>query len=66
MSEFKKRRLSVTLGPLHLEDLAYLVKMGYFVDPQEAIRDALRHQAAYYGLKSHSDRRIKAEKKKEK
>lgn len=61
MSEFKKRRLSVTLGPLHLEDLAYLVEKGYFVDPQEAIRDALRHQAAYYGLESHSDRRTRVE-----
>jgi len=60
----KKRRLSVTLGPMYHDDLDYLVKTGYFIDPQEAIRDALRHQSAYYGLESHSDRRIKTKKKK--
>jgi len=63
LSEIKKqkRRLSVTLGPMYLEDLDYLVNTGYFVDPQEAIRDALRHQSAYYGLESHSDRRTRVE-----
>ena len=54
-----KKRLSVTLGKMYRDDLAYLVTEGYFVDPQEAIRDALRHQSAYYGLESHSDRRTR-------
>ncbi len=61
MSESKKTRLSVTLDKLYIDDLDFLVEKGYFMERQDAIRDALRHQSAYYGLESHSDRRTRVE-----
>lgn len=58
-----KRRYSVTLNKMDIEDLETLVTKGYFMSPQEAIRDALRHHFAYYGLPSHSDRRTREQEK---
>lgn len=45
-----KRRFSVTLTGPYIEALNRLVKEGFYLDHQDAIRDALRRLFQYHGI----------------
>jgi len=45
-----KRRFSVTLTGPYIEALNRLVKEGFYLDHQDAIRDALRRLFRFHGM----------------
>ncbi len=46
----EKKRYSVTLPSEYVEALDQLVERGIYPEPQDAIRDALRHQFRYHKI----------------
>ena len=46
----KKTRFSVTLTPYHVRRLNILVEKGIDIDPQAAIREALKRYFEYHGI----------------
>ncbi len=49
-----KRRYSVTLTTAYVEALDQLVKVGIYLDYQDAIRDGLRRLFQYHGMEPFS------------
>lgn len=58
MGENDKRRFSVTLTGRYKEALDSLVKMGLYIDHQDAIRSSLRHLFQHHGVKSFALKKV--------
>lgn len=64
MNKAKKRRFSVTLTGPFLEGIDHLVKKGFYIDPQAAMRDALRRLFEFHGLDPFEGKCARGESKK--
>ncbi|GAH80587.1 unnamed protein product [marine sediment metagenome] len=54
-----KKVFSVTLPGPYVKALDCLVKGGIYMDPQAAIRNALRRLFQYHGIKTFTDKGVK-------
>jgi len=46
----KRKRIALTLTPVYIDRLARLVSMGFYMERQAAIRQALRRLFEHHGV----------------
>jgi len=54
--EANRKRIGLSLTPAYLEALKQLVEKGLYMEPQDAIRDAMRHLFQFHGIESFSEK----------
>ncbi len=51
-----RTRISLTLTKVYVEALDQLVDEGFYLEPQAAVRDALRRLFQFYGIEPFTDK----------